>query len=254
MNIILYTPFCRFVGRELAKRLNIRGFQNPPERFLRKASKIIRWGFYHEIPSRVPQINSRESILSASSKLRALRTLKANGVSVPKLWIHDEAIRYGIQSENLILGRRFHHTGGTDIEIIDLKKQELSPSDYFTEYIKPHREWRVHVFSGEILFAQKKFFGEGKPEGIQGIVRSYANGWRFHRLKDLNNLPSNVKNSAISAVSALGLTFGAVDVISHGRDGDKRLATVLEVNTAPGLDTEANLESYVNAFNNWLRG
>jgi hypothetical protein len=258
MNLILYNHYCRFAGRLFAKALDEWGFYNPPERLVKKATKVIRWGFYEDLHTNCPQINSQESILLASSKFRALRTLAAAGVPVPKHCLNNGQQDAKFFGEGMWLGRKFNHTGGTDV-VIDIEDND--DSDYYTKYIKPHREWRVHVFKKKILFIQKKFFAEGKlhDDGkvikktkISEIVRSYGNGWRFYRLKDKNNCPSNVRDASVCAVNALGLTFGAVDVISYGRDGDKRKAAVLEVNTAPGLDEGVGMEEYLKEFKKWL--
>jgi hypothetical protein len=254
MNLILYTQYARYTGREIAKQLGIAGRFIISPKFIKQASKIIRWGYYEPLPTSVPQINTAASIKKASGKFGALQTLRANGIPVPDHVLASKVDHtFWEKHEGLWLGRRFTHTGGKDVIFSDEIWDE-DVVDYYTKYIKPHREWRVHVFNSKLLFAQRKVWcGEGEKTKAQSIVRNYDNGWRFYRLQDENNLPINVKNASIRAVDALGLTFGAVDVISHGRDeNDKRGAFVLEVNTAPGLDEGYGMDMYVQKFKEWL--
>jgi len=50
----------------------------------------------------------------------------------------------------------------------------------------------------------------------------------------------------VNAVNALGLDFGAVDIVYNNPE---RLATVIEVNSAPGMEAgSTTLFNYVKAF------
>ena len=62
-------------------------------------------------------------------------------------------------------------------------------------------------------------------------IRTEEHGWVFCRGNV--QVPDDVKLQAESAVSALGLDFGGVDVIWNEKE---QQAYVLEVNTAPGLE------------------
>lgn len=258
MILILYNHYCRAAGRAFAKALDEWGFFNPPGDKVRQAKKIIRWGYWEDLDTNAKQINSQDGILAASNKLQALKTFKKNGIEVPEIFDDLPKDKNGIY-----LGRSRYHTGGTDIKVFrDGKRNRANQSEYFTKYINPHREWRVHVFGGKVLFVQKKFFASGKKDDdgkvirkteISHIVRSYDNGWRFYRLKDKSNCPQSVRDSAVKAVKCLSLMFGAVDVISYGRDRNgNRKACVLEVNTAPGLDEGVGMDDYVREFKKWL--
>ena len=68
-------------------------------------------------------------------------------------------------------------------------------------------------------------------DGINFQIRSHDNGWVFCRRHVAP--PTDVLTQAVSAVSVLGLDFGAVDVGWNERNQE---ATVYEVNTAPGLE------------------
>ena len=73
-------------------------------------------------------------------------------------------------------------------------------------------------------------------------VRNHENGWVYCR--DDLDVPASVFSDATSAVAALGLDFGAVDIIWNQ---NQARSYVLEVNTAPGLEG-TTLTKYVEAI------
>lgn len=110
-------------------------------------------------------------------------------------------------------------------------------------------EYRVHVFMGEVILYQKKsrrVDGDGTvitAEGEEADVRNLASNW-VYRTGNLRRL-ERVEELAVNAIEALGLDFGAVDIIKD-EDGN---VMVLEVNTAPGLGNTDTLQAYLTAFN-----
>lgn len=247
-------------GRDLARALGIPAGRHMPRRRSGDFKQVIRWGNTEFVPAIYCQngsygyrreINCRTPVALASSKLRALKTMQAAGVPVPKFSTTGEGLKFPL------FGRSYRHCRGQDIRLIrdEFELRTRAPSDYYTEYIEPYKEYRIHVFHGQIIIPQKKYFSEGylaEKENSEEIwadaqlIRNDEHGWRFYEMKDVNNVPEAVRNASISAVDALGLDFGAVDVISYGRDENgKRRASVLEVNTAPGL-MNANLNIYAD--------
>jgi D-alanine-D-alanine ligase-like ATP-grasp enzyme len=79
-------------------------------------------------------------------------------------------------------------------------------------------------------------------ERVNFKIRSYENGWVFCR--ENIQKPDDLEAVSIAAVSAIGLTFGAVDVIYNEKQNK---CFVLEVNTAPGL-TGTTINSYATAI------
>lgn len=110
----------------------------------------------------------------------------------------------------------------------------------YVKYKKKKHEYRVHVFNGEVIDVTQKRKRKGVE--VDYKIRNYKNGWVYCR--DGITIPSDLHSVAITAVAALGLDFGAVDVIWNESENK---CYVLEVNTAPGL-VGTTLESYANAF------
>ena len=74
------------------------------------------------------------------------------------------------------------------------------------------------------------------------LIRSNMLGWKFVSVK-VSSLPEALKNTAIAAVKAVGLDFGAVDccIALDGKD------YIIEINSGPGLEKTA-FDKYVDAF------
>jgi len=123
---------------------------------------------------------------------------------------------------------------------------ELPKAPLYVLYKKKRSEYRVHVFNGQVIDVSEK----RKRRGIDrddGYIRNLANGWVFCR--DGIVEPADLRDLAIRAVQALGLNFGACDIIWNERENK---CYVLEVNTAPGLEG-TTLQRYVDAIINWSR-
>lgn len=134
------------------------------------------------------------------------------------------------------LPRIYNHVGGTDL------LQAPPAADYWVKKENIVEEVRVHSFNGKSIRA-----GVKRPRaGVQqhAWVRSYDGGWSiaydgFESTRDQREL-------AHSAVKALGLQFGAVDL---GKKADGTWI-VLEVNRAPGLEG-GSVTTYANAIKTW---
>jgi hypothetical protein len=284
---LLYHPKTRPTGRALAKLIGIPSGTACGAKYA-NISHIIRWGSQREVSATWEAehhpyvrfrnrifVNDAGALAKAGNKYKSLEIMRKAGVSVP------EFVKAG-QRGNLeypMLGRAFRHSRGTDIEIIDgVRPIKDAPYDYFIQYIKPHKEYRVHVVGDKVLFAQKKYFREQlfhtivcdkffdsdyahdwrvynegyKPleefEEESQFIRNNDHGWGFHDMEDIGNVPTDVLAQAILSVKSLGLDFGAVDIItSEERVDGKHKPFVLEVNTAPGL-RDRNLVKYARHF------
>jgi hypothetical protein len=97
------------------------------------------------------------------------------------------------------------------------------------------------VFDGRAIDVQQKR-RRREDDDVNYQIRNADNGWVYCRGGVV--APQCVVDAAISAVAALGLDFGAADV---GYNMHYNLATVYEVNTAPGLEGHT-LDVYRNAL------
>lgn len=139
---------------------------------------------------------------------------------------------------------RYTLTGhsGEGIQIIEPDDHNTYPiAPLYVQYKKKKHEYRVHVFNGQVIdVTQKK--KRKDVEIIDTKIRNHKNGWVYAR--ENINITDELCRQATLAIQALGLKFGAVDIIWNAFE-DKYY--VLEVNTAPGLEGKT-LEAYTQAI------
>lgn len=243
---------------------------------------IINWGNSRR-PSwmsiDVPVLNKPEDVAIASNKVLTFQKLEGSGVpTVP--FTTDKSIAE--QWDKVFVRHSLVGHSGEGIEVLENEDnseyniaieriaQELTElgHDYLAgqvmdnssrgEFSLPHAplytkginnngEYRVHVFNGEVILYQKKSRrvedgGVDAPEEDESNVRNLSSGW-VYRTGNLNRL-ERIETLAKDAIHALGLDFGAVDIIKD----DKGDVFVLEVNSAPGISNTDTAEAYINAF------
>lgn len=122
----------------------------------------------------------------------------------------------------------------------------------YTMYIKKKYEYRVHVMGENVIDVQRKIRNtQVADENINWQIRNYDNGFVYARQdNNLGRLPAGLNSLAINTVRALGLDFGAVDIIHNEREN---ATYVLEVNTAPGMQGETG-HIYAREFQRLIAG
>jgi len=223
---------------------------------------IINWGC-PERPPHIPEdalvLNRFEAVAIASNKLKAFKAFSDSGVSAPySTESHETAIQLVKDGRTLVARTVLNGHGGKGIVLIDsVAKFVMAP--LYTVYIPKKSEYRVHVIGGKVVDVTRKVLREDHPdkEGINWKIRNHDNGFIFTRANknflnrdgvprlEIDCCPQSVKREASRAVAALGLDFGAVDIIWNQKNES---AYVLEVNTAPGIS-----ETAVNIYSDVLR-
>ena len=242
MNYILYSAVSKPTAQALAGVLNIRAVSQVTDP---RVNKLIRWGSTTVVRKRPRQVlNKRNSILQAVDKLATLIMLSNKGIRVPQFFSMDN---YEGQQRFPYLVRTINHTQGRDIQLClqqrDLEKARVNGYDYAIQYIPTKREYRIHVFKGEIIKTSEKV--ETNPENAVPYIRNLDHGYTFrHERTDISRESEWL---AVEAVRALNLDFGAVDLVVS----DDEISYVLEVNTAPSL-IDSGVERYGEKLAEWL--
>lgn len=205
-------------------------------------SRVPAWSYAHDII----MLNHPRSVNAACNKLTALTVMKASGVNVPLFAVTvADMVEWLGGFKPMVLRHILRGTSGAGAEYVETEAQlnEADIAPLYVEYVKKTAEYRVHVFRGEVIDYAKKV----RRRGIQNDskIRNLHNGWVYAR-KDIDRI-ADVEAQAVAAVTALGLDFGAADVVWN----QKRGAYVLEVNTAPGLQG-TTVQSYSNAIKGML--
>lgn len=149
------------------------------------------------------------------------------------------------------LPRIINHVGGLDLLTPPARPEFWVRKENITE------EFRVHSFLGRSIRSAKKVRREDIPDAqASAWVRSWDGGWKMSYAdgalsggRNNQGQAQQIRDLAHSAVRALGLDFGAVDI---GKKDDGTFV-VLEVNRAPGL-SEGTAEVYGNAVRRWVNG
>jgi glutathione synthase/RimK-type ligase-like ATP-grasp enzyme len=184
----------------------------------------------------------------AGNKLLTFHTL--NGaiprVNIPPYTADRNLAHNWLRNRNPVIVRRtVRGSGGRGVSYHEwngINTEPLPEAPLYTQYIKKMAEYRIHVFLDEVIDQQQKKKRRNFDGQVDTRIRSHDRGWIFAR--DDIRVPEAVRAQAINAVRALGLDFGAVDVIWNNR---AERAYVLEINTAPGLEGRT-IESYGRAI------
>ena len=234
---------------------------------------VINWGTSaQKVPDRLYQntnvtwINHPDKVAISSNKLLSFQALKEAGVSIPGFTTNrNEAndwrcIFFGRKVLTASSGNGIiefdpeypHSEGGMYPAPSNDNPYTNDACPLYVKYIKKSAEYRIHVAAQQengqkthkvIDIQQKRKRRELSNEEVDYTIRSHANGWVFCR-EDITSPDDSVISEAIAAVIALGLDFGAVDVIWNTH---YQKAYVLEVNTAPGLEG-TTLQIYTDAI------
>ena len=214
-----------------------------PERVgLCKPSRVvINWGSSGVSDTNATVINSASAVSVAANKHRSLLHFKLADVPHPDYTTDkDKATGWIEQGFKVVCRTLLTAHSGQGI-VVAGSLGELVDAPLYTKYIRKQKEFRVHVFSSKILDIQEKR-RSSSVDDHHPYIRNHANGYVFCRggIEE----PHSLRGVAISAVDALGLDFGAVDVIWNEAQ-DK--CYVLEVNTACGLEG-STVHKYVQAI------
>ena len=223
-----------------------------PDRHYRPKANhlIINWGYsgrtVWDIQHTDQMLNKPYAVSRASNKLHTLYYLPEE--VRPKYWVLAHKDR--IPEDTPVFCRTLLTShGGNDI-IIANNRSELVDAPLYTKSYNVAFEYRVHCTPTQVIdVVQKKRMSTATCEerGIvrDELIRNHDNGWVFAR-EDID-VPQAILDAAMSAVGALGLDFGAVDIAKTHQN--EKPIVVFEINSAPGLDEGGTtLQQYLQFF------
>lgn len=224
-------------GRLLRQLLQQKGLLARPG----QARGVVNYG--HGGGSELPTLNARAGTFN---KYVELQRLHEKGVQTVPF------ARTRAELNGVALARRIHHTRGTDIVVVR-DGQAHRGGDFYTSLIPKRREFRVWGFRRKPIACYEKVLTYARKLGLRGRSReiwNWRNGYAYNFLHP-DGVPAALKALGAQAVDALGLDFGAVDII----EGEGGRLYVLEVNTAPGVEGPRwGLTSLVNHIALWAAG
>lgn len=246
-------------AKALAQGLGIKRIKHVGSKFKGSQRKlVINWGC-SELPPEVMKcrvFNNPAAVKVASNKLSFFRHMNeynnVNGhveglpkVSIPEFTVDAQDVQVWLDNEVIVVVRhKLQGHSGEGIEVIE-GDVPIPNAPLYVKYVPKQSEWRIHVLDGVVVDIQRKARNrEVADENVNWAVRNHANGFVYARNEGVAP-PAMVEEQAILAVQVCGLDFGAVDIIYNDY---RKLAYVLEINTAPGL-TGSTLDGYVERFN-----
>ena len=228
----------------VARLLGIRRIRVRNSRYrARVGDKIINWGS-NALRSGMERARVfNRPPLHGINKLTCFNILARNNVSIPEYTVDQRAVD---RSSVWLARHTVTGSGGRGITIVN-PGDTVPSAPLYVKYIPKKYEVRIHVANGEVFDVQQKMFRRGTGGDVNHKIRSHDNGFIFvrHGLSIPTAALHKCKSEAVKAVVALGMDFGAVDVIFNERQ-DK--AFVLEVNSSPGVEN-----STANNYRDMLR-
>lgn len=212
----------------------------------RQGDIVINWGS-SSLPDLHPArvINQPDKVTRSVNKLTFFRHLNnTDGVRLPRWTTEKSVAKSWIDEGRKVVCRTKLRSSEGDGIVIAKTEAELVDAPLYTVYIPKRHEYRIHVFNGQVIDKVKKVLKNDRDRATANwFIRNTANGFVFQR--NGIDVPRSVEEMAIRCVSACELDFGAVDIIVS-KDG---LPTVLEVNTAPGIEG-TTVQRYTEAIKN----
>lgn len=227
------------------KLIRLRGsmYRHDPDNHL-----VVNWGSQSKSLAGMRNVlNEAAAVKRASNKIVAFRKMEEAGVPTVEFTTErDTALAWQEAGKIIYVRNEVAGHAGEGIDVVNDPFAPIPGAPLYTKGITAARkEYRLHVFKGEIILQQQKRrrrdLAEG--EGVDEDVRNHDGGWVF----TVNNvIPSQkTQKAAIAAVEALGLDFGAVDIIEVNRT---KKPYVLEVNTACGQGGDTTTAAYRTAI------
>lgn len=231
-------------AKALAEALDIKRIRQEGPQINLRGQTLINWGCSNITRQilNADVLNKPEAIQKSVNKLTAFQCFEDADVDIPEFTTSiDDARSWINDGKKVVCRTKLSSYGGEGIVIAE-RADQLVEAPLYVKYIPKEQEYRVHVLHGNTFFAQRKARKLEVPDDqVNWQVRNLAGGFIYANQNV--EISEEVRTQSVAAVSALGLDFGAVDVVVTQRGR----VYVLEVNTACGLQG-LTLTKYVEAF------
>ncbi len=214
-------------------------------------SIIVRWGTREVIETDNTNIvyNTSKSIENATDKKLSRQIFLDNNVSTPQLVTVDN-----FRTEYLpIIARPLTHSKGKNFVVLNTNAEFLvhyernHQSWYYSQFINKEREFRVHCAHGKVLAVMEKT-NPNNGNIAWNRAQNDTEPFTYIPWSELDKQKlKTVLVEALKATAAIGLDMSGVDVMLMGKT-----AFVLEVNTAPTLNTSDYVASRWGMYFDWL--
>jgi glutathione synthase/RimK-type ligase-like ATP-grasp enzyme len=195
--------------------------------------------------SRVIELNTIEAIENSRNKLRMKACFNTEGISHAKWFPREQFNNDPQQAKYPIVVKQIFGFKGHGMRLVE-KLEDFRPipdGSYVEEFKNFSREYRIHCTRDESFLAWRKLRREDAKE--RWFFNSTNCNWvsEEHEMFQKPKIWNLMCEHAQRAISATGLTIGAVDVRCKSDAKSEKDFIILEVNSAPELG-EVGTESY----------
>ena len=202
-------------------------------------STQLGYKVYRKYPNNLRANQCPVTFLPGIDKIRQLSSFHREGVPAPAFATSLDAAKQ-LTTRQVVVRALIDSSEGRGISIVPAAEL-TQQAPLYTVYIPKKKEFRVHVWDNKAIDVQEKRKKRGN-ENEEHQVRNTANGYVFCR-GDVQP-PADCCDVALAAVSSLGRTYGAVDIIWNEKQNK---CFVLEVNSRPGMEG-TTVKKYADAI------
>ena len=214
---------------------------------------VVRFGSTTEMPGYDIEINTVESVINSSNKLKMNKLFKANNINSPKIYTNleiNKIMRFPIVAKKIYSSR-----GRGLILIRDANEfnQFLNVTNvcnyYFQPFFNGADEFRIHILDDRCIVAFRKALKRDTPEE-QKFFRNSKNCVFYNEANPEFRKPENwdeIVQECIKATKAVGLTLSGVDIRCKTKCKDRNGFKIVEVNSAPSL-SENTADIYIKSL------
>lgn len=243
-------------GANLLKdAMGIRKIRHENSRFVGGPNKrVINWGS-SQLPQQVLRckvVNTPTAVSLCSNKRTFFRHIAQHDNDLLPPWTEDFNQATAWVAEGHVVCARTVLSGHSAQGLVLMERDNpdgFVRAPLYTKYVKKEEEYRLHIINGEVVDTQRKTLRRERAEEaanggppVNFKIRNLDNGFIYQR--EGVRPDDGVVRAARAAMAAVGLDFGAVDVIWNRK---QKKAYVLEINTAPGI-TGTTVQSYAEAL------
>lgn len=198
----------------------------------------------------IPALNAKCSTYNKLQQAKILRA--ALGENALDVFDNVDTAEGWLKSgHGPLFARTLVHSKGKDIKLV-LEDWQVQPlmstgSSFFTPHVPSVYEFRTWIYRKRHLGSYIKVLT--RPQDCKRLGRNYGNGFDFSGL-ERDEIEDGLIDVSRKAIAALGLDFGAVDVLRK-EDGTY---VVLEVNSAPGVSNERRkvIKNLAKRITKWI--
>lgn len=213
-------------------------------------SIVIRWGTQEAITTNNKTVvyNKIPALKNATNKKLSRELMFKAGVSIPKI-----VTKKNYKNSNYpLIARPLEHSKGKNFYVYNTPKDFENKFDkntmYCCEFIDKTNEFRIHAGHSKVLAVMEKIKPQDPNQKAWNRAQNDIDPFEYVKWSDVDNRKIKcVLDEALKALDALELDMGGVDVMLKDNK-----AYVLEVNTAPTLNSSPYVASRWGLYWDWL--